>query len=244
TGLLLSYHRQPDGSYAEVTRWDTPRDPSLVSVADFDLDGVDDALFVNGNDCCIGSATVFHGEPNGTITPVFSRYIGPYPGAGTADIDGDGRPDLATFLGFYNRIGFLLNTTLVDEPTPTLLALVSAETSPGVVRLEWFGETGVSSARVERRTSGTAWNRIADVTAEAGLFRHEDRNVAARERYGYRLTDDGGGEPISEEAWVETPVRPTTSIESVRPNPMSGAGQVSFSLGASGAVRIEVLDVR
>ncbi len=244
-GYLLSYRRQPDGSYVEVSRIGTPRDPLGVNVADFDLDGVDDAIFSYGNNCCVGGVEVYRGALDGSLSLAAAVDPGAYTGVAFAgNLDGDDRPDLVVPMSYYGRVAFVLNRTFVDQPTPTRLSLVGASAEPGVVRLEWFGDgAGGSEALVERRGATSAWTPLGTIVADgSGRFRFEDRDVVAGARYAYRLVT-GGAPEVATEAWIDVPSASLTRLDGVHPNPATREALVSFDLARAGAARLDVLDL-
>src|SRR6185503_8329669 len=141
------------------------------------------------------------------------------------------------------RIGIFTNTTDTDDPTPALLALVSAQAGADGLSLDWFGADAAGEvASLDRRTSSTPWSPHATLIADGGgHFRFEDRDVAPGVRYGYRLSR--AGEPRTPETWVEMPSGTALRWIGIAPNPVSDAGTVRFSLAGDREVRLEVLDV-
>ena len=132
-----------------------------------------------------------------------------------------------------------------NGPTPTLLALVSAEVTTDRVLLTWHGADRAGlSARVERRAEGEEWDTRATVQADGqGMLRYEDRQVRPGGRYGYRLvylTD--GGETMTAEEWVTVPL-PRFALAGAQPNPVVGELVVAFSLDEDTPAHIEVYDL-
>jgi hypothetical protein len=135
--------------------------------------------------------------------------------------------------------------TLGGDVVGTLLSLASADVTPDHVRIRWFGsDRSISGADVERE-SGDGWTRVGRVTTDGdGLLTYDDSDVLAGRRYGYRVnvTRNGQEEPMGE-TWVTIPAGEGFALQQVRPNPSAGELQVSFTLGAPGPTRLDVLDV-
>jgi hypothetical protein len=140
----------------------------------------------------------------------------------------------------------LLQNPGACTPTPTALALVSAETRDGAVHLVWSAPgAGVFNATVQRRTDEDDWSDLARVSSDGdGRIEFSDRDVARGIRYGYRLAvDEGGSRVFVAETWVSVPGALAFALAAPRPSPASGEVTVSFSLPSAGGVRLEVLDI-
>jgi formylglycine-generating enzyme required for sulfatase activity len=140
--------------------------------------------------------------------------------------------------------------TRLDEPTPTLLSLVSADVSADGINLAWFMGGSVSAvATVYRSSVGGEWMRIGEVTADgAGYLRYTDPIDATATRVGYRLgIIEAGIEGFYGETWVDLPTRNvalTFALAYVRPNPSHGERlSVAFTLPTAAPARLELLDV-
>jgi len=160
-----------------------------------------------------------------------------------SDLTVDGIPDVIVSNPGPSTISYLAG--LCQMPVSTLASLVGAEAEPDRVRITWdlSANPGVSAA-IYRRTEGAPWARIIDAVADGtGRIVYEDADVVPGRRYGYRLgIMDAGTEVFLAEAWVETPSF-APGIDSVHPNPATGAFEVRFSLGAGAPARLELLDV-
>ena len=135
--------------------------------------------------------------------------------------------------------------TTAEGPVPTLLSLVSAEARPDRVLLKWFASEGAGlSARVDRRTSRTGWQRLGPVAISgSGVLTYEDQTVLAGERYAYRLEYGAASTRFSAEVWVDVPAALELELGGLRPNPAVGDLMVSFSLPDGETARLELFDV-
>ena len=134
-------------------------------------------------------------------------------------------------------------TANFDITVPVEVSLVSAEAEPGLARLRWSVASGADTRwTVARRREDAPWQGIAEATADgSGDVRFEDRDVAAGERYGYRLESPAGA--TFGEAWVEVPRETGFALLGARPNPAGPRGlEVFFSLAEAGPVSVEVFD--
>ncbi len=147
-----------------------------------------------------------------------------------------------------SRVGFEVSQrdiyaarTLDDAVVAARLALVSVVTEPGRVRLLWEGTTGFP-ATLERCGGASAWRTLAMLDPDGqGRYAFEDRDVAAGERYGYRLAlGAGSGARRTEETWVEVPAALALGLEVAETNP--AAGRVAFDVtlpdGTDGRLRL------
>ena len=133
---------------------------------------------------------------------------------------------------------------LHDVTTATLATLVSADASPGQVRLTWFVPDLSVSYQVERRTAIDSWQSLGPVTPAAdGVLSYDDRSVRAGERYTYGLSTDGSHGDIVGTASVLVPGI-AFSLRGAFPNPAIRDLRVSFDLAATGPARLELFDVR
>jgi len=132
-----------------------------------------------------------------------------------------------------------------DGPVPVLLALVSANAAADRVVLVWYGaEAAGRIARVERRSEGADWERLASLTADGeGRVRYEDRAVRAGTRYGYRLAYTMDGEErFTAETWVEVPAI-GFALHGVNAQPVVGPLWVRFSLASAEPARLALHDL-
>jgi hypothetical protein len=134
-----------------------------------------------------------------------------------------------------------------DGPVPVELALVSAETAPGLARLTWYASgTPFPEAVAYRRAEPGDWSRLAVLLPDgSGRLVLEDRDVLPGHRYGYRLgVRDGAVERFVGETSVEIPAALGFALESPRPNPTTGrALQVAFVLPDDARATLALFDV-
>ncbi len=134
-----------------------------------------------------------------------------------------------------------------DPVVATLGALVSAEASPGAVRLEWHrpGAEG-ASVTVERREPRGAWRAMGEAESEAsGRIRFTDLEVVPGRRYGYRVASGGSGTDAAfGEVWIDVPLAPAFALHGLRPNPSSGGDwNVALALRGGEPATLELLDL-
>jgi len=132
----------------------------------------------------------------------------------------------------------------VNPTTAVLASLISAEARDGTVRMQWQVATE-AAVSVYRRGVSTAWSRLGEVRPDGqGRLTYEDHGVAAGERYGYRLGwNDGRGEVIAGETWVDVPRGSELALDGLRPNPAARDMAASFTLPAAGWVKLEFYDL-
>jgi len=127
----------------------------------------------------------------------------------------------------------------------TLASLQSAAVVNGVARLAWTTRESSLRARLERRTEGSAWASLGEVSSDGiGWIRAEDATVVRGTRYGYRLVAraNGAEEPLGE-VWLDVPATLAFAVHGVRPNPANGPLTVSFALPRNAPATLEILDV-
>ncbi len=152
-----------------------------------------------------------------------------------------------------NPDGQVIEGTLVlrvfDGATATLLSSFVANPVADGIELRWsFGSTVLASdVRVQRAPLTTEeWTNLAgapQIVSGASVL--VDTDVEAGQTYRYRLVVGGAS------ATVFGPVTGTAgalqnrfTLDSVRPNPTSGAVQIGFTVAKTGPVRLSVMDVQ
>ena len=134
---------------------------------------------------------------------------------------------------------------VADGPVATVVALVSAEASHGVVTLIWHAAGGLDGPAIVERAGKTGWQPIATVFADgSGRIQHRDSNVEGGGRYGYRLSYlIEGGRGLTTETWIEVPPPTRLTLEGLLPTPTRGEAQVWFTLGSGDPATLEMLDL-
>ena len=129
-----------------------------------------------------------------------------------------------------------------DQPTPTLVSLVSTQVEADLVVLTWYSRQRVSPF-VYRRTEGSDWTPLAAPRdAGDGVLVFEDRSVSEG-RYAYRLGySSGAGEVFTPEEWVAVPSGYVLALAGFYPNPATGNPIISLSLASSQRAQLEVFD--
>ncbi len=176
-------------------------------------------------------------ESGGAIPRARDRYVSAF------DAEHD---RLVVTTGMFQGSSDTWTLDFIDLATPVAASLISAQALPDRVTLAWQGSDAAgATARIERRTATSAWTAIGSVVADGQQrFQFVDVNVAAGERYGYRLAvTTAGADRVFGETWVNVPSVPLAlAIAPVR-NPVDGDLVLQLTLPASAPVHAEVLDV-
>jgi hypothetical protein len=157
-------------------------------------------------------STIQHLTGGGQVVAGWPQYgLRVAPSVGQLDTriaaDGQGGAIVAWDEGCCGRLGIWAQRFAPNGPTPTLLALVSAEAQDGCVHLDWFSaEAAALTATIYRRTVNSDWQSLGSVVGDGtGHLRYEDRAVATGVRYAYRLGYvEQGLERYSPETWSES----------------------------------------
>jgi hypothetical protein len=131
-----------------------------------------------------------------------------------------------------------------DGPVPVTISLVSTSVDNGVVHLRWFvsGASGVH-ATVGRRTEGTGWVVLGDVTSDgSGYLDYADASVTPGQGYFYLVSWTDGTEIAGSEAWVDVPTKLSLTL-APRPNPVVGVLLVGVTLPDARGGRLELIDI-
>jgi hypothetical protein len=112
-------------SFAAQVTFAVGTGPIALVVADFNGDGKPDLAVVNSTSNTV--SVLLNTTANGATTPTFAAQVTFAVGAGpisavAADINGDGKPDLAVVNNTDNTASVLLNTTANGATTPTFSA--------------------------------------------------------------------------------------------------------------------------
>jgi len=121
-----------------------------------------------------------------------------------------------------------------EAVTSVRLALADVETTPGRVRLRWYGSSSTDAVVVERRSTREDWRTVGAPRREEGFLTFEDRSVLPGQRYAYRLR---GRAARSEETWVEIPRNLTLAL-----SPSLRHTAASLTLASDEPARLDVYD--
>jgi hypothetical protein len=128
-------------------------------------------------------------------------------------------------------------------PTSLLHALATFE----AVEIAWRSSCAIGrEAYVERREEASTWARIASLTIdETGAVALDDHEVLPGRRYAYRLGIlEGDVTWYTDSTWIATPLQPFLALQGARPNPVTGAFDVVFSLPNAEPAQLDVFDAR
>ena len=131
-------------------------------------------------------------------------------------------------------------------PVAIEVSLVSSTAEPGLARLVWYAaKTSALSGTVYRRTEDGDWAALGAVSPDGeGYLRFEDHEVAAGQRYGYRLgIVEDGKERFVGEVWVEVPQAVTFALHGLKTNPAVRDVVVVFSLPDALPAALDLIDV-
>jgi hypothetical protein len=121
----------PAPAFAPAVNFATGNDPFSVAVGDFNGDGRPDLAIAN-----LGSNTVsvlMNTTPTGSPAPSFAPAVNFRTGndpfsVAVADLNGDGKPDLAVANAGSNTVSVLVNETAAGSPTPSFAPAVNSPT--------------------------------------------------------------------------------------------------------------------
>lgn len=204
---------------ATGTGWDPPQNagatgsrPFSVAIGDLDGDGRPDLVTADSSS---NQATVIQRNAAGTgwEAPRSAGATGSRPSsAAIGDLDGDGRPDLATADQASGTISVLRNTTDLVAPTSTDDVPAVAASLPVTVTLQATDNVG---------GSGVAEIRYRVVDADGSLGPVRVYNAAAKptlgagERLEYQAVDNAGNEePARRSNIARSATSPTTDTGS------------------------------
>ena len=260
--ILPAAGRTAPLSSASYLSFDTPRPPYSAAIADFNGDGRPDLVMAGAgevDDVSFGFASVMLGTGNGTFGPLTdfacgggARYVA------VADLNGDGRPDLAAASG-YNTVSVLLGNGdgtfapandyyLGSEeyyyPYPVFIAigdlnadgrpdLVAANSNSNLISILFGTGNGALGAHVDIVTGICPYSvAIADLDADG----HADLAVVNREGTVSILLGTGDGT-------FATPTNFPVGDDprSIAVADFSGDGRLDLAVANYGASSISVL---
>jgi glucose/arabinose dehydrogenase len=129
--------------------------------------------------------------------------------------------------------------------TATEVTLVHSIATPHHVQLEWYVPDSGVTMTLERRQGSGPWLPLAELRSDGdGRIEYEDRAISPGATYDYRVAARVEGSiRYFAETRIEVPTRLELAVQGIRPQPGRERLMVAFSLPATGAVRLEILDV-
>ena len=149
-------------SYSAKTDFTTGTNPWSVSLGDFNGDGKPDMAAANSGANSV--SVLLNTTSTGNSTPTFSARTdfttgtSPY-SVGIGDLNGDGKPDMATANNFSDNVSVFLNTTTPGASTPTFTArtdFTSISTSPSSVSIGDLNGDGKPDMAVTNQTGSVS----------------------------------------------------------------------------------------
>ncbi|EGK88264.1 FG-GAP repeat protein, partial [Microcoleus vaginatus FGP-2] len=150
-------------TFATQVTFPTGTSPRSVSIGDFNGDGRPDLAVANTDSNT--ASILLNTTPTNATTPTFGTQVtfptgaGGYPrSVSIGDINGDGKPDLATANNGSDTASILLNTTPTNATTPTFATQVTFPTGsfPVAVSIGDFNGDGRPDLAVANSDSNTA----------------------------------------------------------------------------------------
>ena len=236
-----------DGTFQAKVDYGTGVSPGSTAIGDVSGDGKPDLVTANATSSTV---SVLLGNGDGTFQAKVDYGTGASPqSVAIGDVTGDGKPDLVT----ANHTGFSVSVlrNLTEVTTAVSVLTLSAETTAGRVRIEWYASGDrISLTSVYRRTADSDWMLQGHPEADASRrIIYEDATVSPGVSYGYRLVvRDVTGYETAVETWVSVPTGrgapAVVRLEPARPNPFGVQAALSYGLPRGGRVRLAVYDVR
>ncbi|HSZ59174.1 MAG TPA: FG-GAP-like repeat-containing protein [Tepidisphaeraceae bacterium] len=203
-----------DGTFqAQLTSY-VGATPNAVAVADVNGDGKEDLVVGDGGTAYPGNVAVLLGNRDGTFQPAvnFNTGVNPYALA-VADLNGDGRLDIATANQRSNTVSVLLG----DVP-PTVLSINRAS-PPGPITSDssvtytvTFNEsvTGVNASDFSLALNGVTTTTPVVISGSGAAYTVTINGISGTGTLGLNLVDNG-------------------SIQDAAGNPLQAGGVPSFS---------------
>jgi subtilisin family serine protease len=143
------------------------------------------------------------------------------------------------------------NWSIIDQATPTRLAVFDSETLEEGVRLRWqFSDPeDIMNTLIERSIGldGSFAVHQMEMSSENGMQYALDRAVTAGETYYYRLvvtSRDGERTMFGPLAGVSRASITEFALSTIAPNPTNGVARIDFALPREADVSLKILDIQ
>jgi hypothetical protein len=238
------------GTFAPPMNYAVSPSPMWAAIGDFDGNGWKDIAVTDADDLIHPqTVAVLMNRGDATFDPPSYEPVGVAPtGIVSEDLTGDGRADVVITSRRLDSVYFL-ESCAPCTPTSVEAILLEVTSDESGVHIRWsVSEPEGSTATVERRTDTEAWQtRLGSTPIDGSIFSFHDADVAAGERYAYRLViHSSDGTIATPEMWVEvsgTPMPRSLVLDRPFPNPTGGAIRLRLGLPRDGPAELSVFDV-
>jgi len=241
-------------TFTAKTDYGTASNPVFVTTGDFNGDGKLD--FVISNQGAASISVFLNNTTSGSSTPSFSPKIdfttGTFPtSAAAADLNGDGKIDLAVSNSTAASVSLLLNATILP-PLPVELASFTSVVKGNDVALNWstVQEVNNKGFEIERNSFGAGWKKVGYIDGHGTTNMQQNYSFIERGlttgSYQYRLKQidyNGNYEyhELSSEVIIGVPSK--FALAQNYPNPFNPATRINYELPITNYVSIKIFDI-